>query len=184
MPTISKLRRVAAPALLGGLLATTTLVSASPAQAALPTAVMPVRIVPGVVLEAKPWTLPVRGYRLTGRFGQSSGLWARTHTGLDFAAPEGAEIRSIAPGVVVSAGYDGSYGNKTAVRLEDGTVLWYAHQSSIGVSVGQRVDQGQVLGHVGSTGNVTGPHLHLEVRPGDGDPIDPQSWLVEHGVTP
>ena len=76
------------------------------------------------------WVLPVEGYHLTASFGQSSGLWATTHTGLDFAAPEGTPIRAIANGVVTSTGYDGSYGNKTVVTLEDGTELWFCHQSA------------------------------------------------------
>jgi murein DD-endopeptidase MepM/ murein hydrolase activator NlpD len=146
----------------------------------------PQRVVPGVKLKAKPppWELPVQGYHLTGRFGQSSGLWSSTHTGLDFAAPQGTEIRSIGPGVVESTEYDGAYGNKTVVKLDDGTVLWYCHQNEFGVEPGQRVRPGDLIGYVGSTGNVTGPHLHLEVHPGGGDPIDPEAWLPEHGLHP
>ncbi len=143
------------------------------------------RIVVGQRLEAKPppWRLPVDGYRLTARFG-ASGLWASTHTGLDFAAPEGTPLRAVAPGVIAETGYDGAYGNKTVLRLDDGTVLWYAHQSAVEVEPGQRVSPGQVIGAVGSTGNVTGPHLHLEVRPGDGEPVDPDGWLHEHHLQP
>src|SRR4051812_18323590 len=144
------------------------------------------RLLPRVRLKAlpAPWVLPVSGYHLTGRFGQSSGLWSSTHTGLDFAAPQGTEIRSIGPGVVVSAAFDGAFGNKTVVRLDDGTVLWYCHQSEFGVEPGQRVKPGDHLGSVGSTGNTTGPHLHLEVHPHGGDPIDPGAWLPEHRLHP
>ncbi len=151
-----------------------------------PKPLAPVRVVPGVHLKAKPpvYRLPVTGYHLTGRFGAASSLWSSTHTGLDFAAAEGAPIRTVTGGVVVSTGYDGAYGNKTVVRLSDGTVLWYAHQSSVAVSVGQHVAPGEVIGYVGSTGNVTGSHLHLEVRPGDGDPVDPAAWMADHGVRP
>ena len=117
-----------------------------------------------------PWQLPVTGYRLTGRFGDVSGPWAHAHTGLDFAAPEGTPLHAIAPGTVVALGYDGSYGNRTVVRLDDGTELWFCHQSAFLVSVGERVRPGQLLGRVGSTGNTTGPHLHLEVHPGGGRP--------------
>jgi murein DD-endopeptidase MepM/ murein hydrolase activator NlpD len=91
---------------------------------------------------------------------------------------------SIARGVVTSVGYDGSYGNKTVITLEDGTEIWYCHQSSFGVSEGEEVDAGEVIGTIGSTGNVTGSHLHLEVRPGGGDPVDPYSAFLVHGVTP
>lgn len=130
------------------------------------------------------WVLPAAGYHLTARFGQSSGLWSRYHTGLDFAAPTGTPIYAIANGVIVSAGYDGAYGNKTVQRLSDGTEIWYCHQSAIGVSAGDTVVQGSQIGNVGSTGNVTGPHVHIEVRPGGGDPVDPYASFLYHGVTP
>jgi murein DD-endopeptidase MepM/ murein hydrolase activator NlpD len=85
---------------------------------------------------------------------------------------------------VTETGYDGSYGNKTVVTLEDGTELWYCHQTSFLVDVGDVVRGGEAIGTVGSTGNSTGPHLHLEVRPGGGDPVDPFTALLEHGITP
>ena len=135
-------------------------------------------------LAANRWELPMTGYRLTGRFGNLSSLWSSSHTGLDFAAPTGTPIRSVAPGVVRKAGYAGAYGNQTVVRLADGTDLWYCHQESVSVSVGDRVATGEQIGTVGSTGNVTGPHLHLEVRPEGGDPVDPFVALQQHGVQP
>ncbi len=130
------------------------------------------------------WRLPTVGYHLTARFGMSGGLWSSNHTGLDFAAPSGTPIFAVANGVITEAGYDGSYGNKTVERLEDGTEIWYCHQTSISVNVGDTVTGGQGIGSVGSTGNVTGPHLHLEVRPGGGDPVDPFQAFVYHGVNP
>ncbi len=129
------------------------------------------------------WHLPVLGYHLTATFGQY-GLWSSYHTGLDFAAPSGTPIYAVANGVITSASYDGSYGNKTVQTLEDGTELWYCHQTSYTVSSGETVRAGELIGYVGSTGHVTGPHLHLEVRPGGGDPVDPYQALVVHGVTP
>src|SRR5690349_6462522 len=124
-------------------------------------------VVTGKVLRPVPLVtvLPLRGYRLTGRFGQSSYHWHTVHTGLDFAAPSGTSIAAPGRGVIVSAGYDGRYGNKTVLRLADGTELWFCHQTEILIPVGDRVRAGQVIGTVGSTGNVTGPHLHLEVHP-------------------
>lgn len=135
------------------------------------------------VLADNRWVLPLAGYRLTATFGEY-GLWASYHTGLDMAAPAGTPLVAMARAVVTSAGYDGAYGNKTVFTLEDGTELWYAHQTSIAVSVGDVVAPGDVVGTVGSTGNVTGPHLHLEVRPGGGDPVDPRAALIANGVTP
>ncbi|GAB2630169.1 hypothetical protein GCM10027270_17770 [Nocardioides ginkgobilobae] len=135
------------------------------------------------VLADNQWVLPLVGYRLTATFGEY-GLWSSYHTGLDFAADTGTSLLAVARGVVTSTGYDGAYGNKTVLTLEDGTEIWYAHQTSILVSVGDVVAPGDVIGTVGSTGNVTGPHLHLEVRPGGGDPVDPRAALIANGVTP
>ncbi len=111
-------------------------------------------------------------------------LWSHCHTGLDFAAPEGTPIHAIANGTVTEMGSAGAYGNRTIVTLEDGTELWYCHQSAFGVQQGQKVTAGQVIGAVGSTGNVTGPHVHIEVRPGAGDPVDPYQAMVAHGFKP
>ncbi len=130
------------------------------------------------------WQLPLTSYRLTATFGQSSGLWANTHTGLDFAAPSGTPVMSVTNGTVTSVEYAGSYGNQVIVTTEDGEELWYCHLSAFAVSVGDVVRAGEVIAYVGSTGNSTGPHLHLEVRPGAGDPVDPYAALVAHGVSP
>lgn len=132
------------------------------------------------------WQLPIpRGvYRITAEFGECSALWANCHTGLDFAAPSGTPIRSVAAGVVTQAGWAGPYGNRTVVTLRDGTEIWYCHQLDIGVRAGDNVFAGQVIGRVGATGNVTGPHLHLEVRPGAGDAVDPYEALAFRGATP
>jgi murein DD-endopeptidase MepM/ murein hydrolase activator NlpD len=129
------------------------------------------------------WVLPLASYGITATFGQY-GLWASYHTGLDFNANSGDPILSVANGTVTSTGYDGAYGNKTVVTLDDGTEIWYCHQTSIYVSVGDRVNGGETIGTVGATGNVTGSHLHLEVRPGGGGPVDPFQAFVEHGIVP
>jgi murein DD-endopeptidase MepM/ murein hydrolase activator NlpD len=109
-------------------------------------------------LKRNQWVTPVSGYRLTATFGQRSGLWSSGyHTGLDFAGPSGSTIVSVARGTVKSVGYGGAYGNRTVITLEDGTDVWYCHQSRIGVTPGEQVDPGQIIGFTGSTGNVTGP---------------------------
>lgn len=162
--------------------------TAGPDQAAPDVAVdrtaAPMRVERRTVLSPPAWVAPVAGYRLTGQYGDVSGLWSSAHTGVDLAAPSGTPIRSVTDGMVVEAGYAGAYGNHTVVRMQDGTEIWYSHQTSIDVAPGQRVAAGQVIGTVGSTGNVTGPHLHLEVRPGGGDPVDPRAALIANGVTP
>jgi len=129
------------------------------------------------------WVLPITPAILTARFGEY-GLWSSYHTGLDFNGDEGDPIHAIANGVVTFVGYDGAYGNKTVVTLDDGTELWFCHQSAQYVSEGDTVRAGEVIGAVGSTGHVTGSHLHVEVRPGGGDPVDPYAAFVVHGVTP
>ncbi|MCX4973294.1 MULTISPECIES: M23 family metallopeptidase [unclassified Streptomyces] len=135
---------------------------------------------------AKSYTLPTSSYTITSTFGQAGSLWSSGyHTGLDFAAPTGTLIKAIHSGTITSAGWDGSYGYKTVLTLDDGTELWFAHQSSISVSVGQKVATGDVIGRVGATGNVTGAHLHLEVHPGGADTgIDPMAWLQSKGINP
>lgn len=130
------------------------------------------------------WVLPTAGYHLTARFGMAGGLWVSNHTGLDFAAPTGTPIVAVANGTITETGWAGAYGNRTIETLSDGTELYYAHQSAIIVHTGDTVSAGQQIGNIGSTGNTTGPHLHLEVRPGGGDPVDPYTALIYHGLQP
>ncbi|MFD8307147.1 M23 family metallopeptidase [Streptomyces sp. NPDC059690] len=135
---------------------------------------------------AKQFKLPVGSYTITGTFGQAGSMWSSGyHTGLDFAAPTGTLIKAIHSGTITEAGWAGSYGYRTILTLDDGTELWFCHQSSISVSVGQKVATGDVIGRVGATGNVTGPHLHLEVHPdGQATGIDPMTWLRGNGLNP
>ncbi|HEY3559355.1 MAG TPA: M23 family metallopeptidase [Kribbella sp.] len=125
------------------------------------------------------------GYHITATFGQGGGRWAHNHTGLDFAAPIGTRVSSVMKGVVIFADWAGPYGRQVQVRHEDGTVTWYNHMSKFSVSVGETVYAGDQVGAVGMTGNTTGPHMHFEVRPDGGDPIDPAPWLRDHcGLDP
>jgi len=135
---------------------------------------------------ANQWGLPIPAgqYHLTGRFDDVSGLWATVHTGLDFACPTGTPIHAVASGTITQVGWAGAYGNRTVETLPDGTELWYAHQVRFGATVGEKVTEGEVMGYVGSTGNTTGPHVHIEVRPGGGDPVDPDTALKAHGIDP
>jgi murein DD-endopeptidase MepM/ murein hydrolase activator NlpD len=131
---------------------------------------------------AKSFVKPVSSYTLTAGFGESSSLWANTHTGQDFAAPTGTPVKAIHSGTITEAGWAGSYGYRIILTLDDGTELWYCHLSSMIVTSG-KVNTGDTIGRVGATGNVTGPHLHLEVRPGGGDPIGPMGWLRSKGLS-
>lgn len=107
--------------------------------------------------------------------------WGRMHTGIDLAGPYGSPVRSVAAGTVVFAGYDGGYGLLVQVQLDDGVLTYYAHNSRLRVSTGDRVAAGTQVAEEGSSGHSTGPHVHFEVRI-DGTPIDPVPWLASHGV--
>ncbi len=128
------------------------------------------------------WVKPVVSYTLTAGFGDASSLWAHRHTGQDFAAPTGTPIHVVGAGTVVFAQWDGAYGRKIIVRHGDGTETWYCHMSAFEAKLGDTVQANDVIGLVGATGNTTGPHLHFEVRPEGGDPIEPMAWLRDHGV--
>lgn len=130
---------------------------------------------------ARSYITPVASYTLTASFGQAGDRWAADHTGQDFAAPTGTPVRAVHGGTITQAGWAGSYGYRIVLTLDDGTELWFCHLSSM-LKTSGKVSTGDVIARVGATGNVTGPHLHLEVRPGAGNPIDPMPWLREHGL--
>ncbi|WP_206507834.1 M23 family metallopeptidase [Streptomyces chrestomyceticus] len=129
---------------------------------------------------ARSYVTPLSTYTLTAGFGQAGDRWAANHTGLDFAAPAGTPVKAIHGGTLTQAGWAGAYGYRAVLTLDDGTELWFCHLSSL-VRTSGRVAAGDIIGRVGATGNVTGPHLHLEVRPG-GTPVDPKPWLSDHGI--
>jgi murein DD-endopeptidase MepM/ murein hydrolase activator NlpD len=102
--------------------------------------------------------------------------WGRMHEGLDIAASYGAPISAASSGTVIYAGWMGGYGNLVVIDHGGGLATAYGHQSSIAVSSGSQVSQGQTIGYVGSTGHSTGPHLHFEVRV-NGAAVDPMGYL-------
>ena len=112
------------------------------------------------------FTLPVAPPPQVSGYAPESG-----HSGIDFAAEEGAEVYAVAGGIVTTAAYDVEKGNYVVLDHGGGLETEYQHMKSLLVSAGQSVVQGQVLGYVGSTGNSTGPHLHFEARQ-DGAPAD------------
>ncbi len=133
---------------------------------------------------ARPSTVrPVSFYRISAGYGSGGSRWSSgRHTGLDLAAPYGTVVRAVAAARVVAAGWDGAYGNAVVLQHADGTRTRYAHLSSDSVRVGERVRVGETIGQVGSTGNATGNHLHLEVITPSGSFTDPRSWLARHGA--
>ena len=121
---------------------------------------------------------PISGI-ITSRYGVSSSIRRSTHTGLDIAASSGTPIKVIADGTVTFAKYSGSYGNLVKVSHGNGVETWYAHTSKMYVTVGQEVKAGDVIAAVGSTGNSTGAHLHLEIRI-NGNHVNPQNYIFSN----
>lgn len=116
------------------------------------------------------WPLPKL---LSDRFGPRGD---RFHAGLDIIASRGTPVHAARGGVVVYAGRNDGFGKLVEVRHEQGVSTLYAHLSRIGVSLGEHVERGEVVGRVGSTGNSSGPHLHFEVRI-RGAAVDPLTVL-------
>jgi murein DD-endopeptidase MepM/ murein hydrolase activator NlpD len=107
------------------------------------------------------------------------------HSGVDFTAPTGTNVRAVHSGTVQVGGAGAAYGNHVLVNHGDGIWTLYAHLNSVNVSSGSSVAAGQSVGTVGSTGNSSGAHLHFEVRT-NGDQfngfLDPVAWLTSHGI--
>ncbi|MYW62848.1 peptidoglycan DD-metalloendopeptidase family protein [Streptomyces sp. SID8379] len=120
------------------------------------------------------------------QYHSSGSMWSSgSHTGTDFIVSTGTSVKAVTNGTVVSAGNDGAYGNEVVIKNADGYYSQYAHLSSIGVSAGQTVTAGQQIALSGATGNVTGPHLHFEIRTtaSYGSDVDPVAYLQSKGVT-
>ncbi len=119
---------------------------------------------------------PVRG-TITSNFGGRN-LWGSYdfHLGLDIAVPYGTGIKAADGGTVIKAGWSGSYGNLVAIRHDNGIVTYYGHNSSLLVSVGDKVYQGQIIARAGSTGNSSGNHCHFEVRVNNTS-VNPRNYL-------
>lgn len=107
-------------------------------------------------------------------FGQRSG---RLHKGIDIIADYGTNILAAADGVVTRASWFESYGYCVDIKHADGTLTRYAHCSKMLVNVGNKVVMGQTIAKVGSTGRSTANHLHFEVRPNGGDPVNPTKYV-------
>ncbi|MGW0472875.1 M23 family metallopeptidase [Streptomyces coeruleorubidus] len=132
------------------------------------------------------YSAPVDGATVGTPYRMSGSMWSSGyHTGVDFVVPTGTSLKAVGAGTVVSAGWGGAYGNQVVLKLNDGSYAQYAHLSSLSVSAGQTVSAGQQVGLSGATGNVTGPHLHFEIRttPDYGSDVDPVAYLRSHGVS-
>ena len=118
---------------------------------------------------------PVQG-RITAKYGEKSSVRSSVHTGLDIAAPGGTPIKAAASGTVVFSGRKGIFGKMLVISHGNGVQTYYAHCSKLLANVGDKVSQGEVIANVGSTGNSTGNHLHLEVRV-NGQSYNPQKYV-------
>lgn len=127
------------------------------------------------MIAALPSLNPVGG-GIAASFGWRVAPWPEFHRGLDLAADYGTPVHAAADGVIVSAGWDGGFGNKVDLNHENGYHTWYAHLSRFAVSPGRHVRKGDVIAYVGATGEATGPHLHYQVMLG-GQAIDPAPYL-------
>lgn len=130
-------------------------------------------VINGVLLAV----VPVQG-NITSRFGAISSIRSGAHTGTDIACPQGTPIKAVAAGTVIFARRSGSYGNLIKVSHGNGVETWYAHCISLYGTEGQQVNAGDVIAAVGSTGNSTGNHLHLEIRL-NGTAVNPQIYLYK-----
>ena len=110
---------------------------------------------------------------ISSYYGMRNG---KMHTGVDFAAPAGTKIYAWKAGKVIQASWSGSYGNFIVIQHNDGTISRYAHCSGYACSKGDVVSKGQVIGYVGTTGNSTGNHLHLEIKI-NGNFVNPLNYL-------
>ena len=131
----------------------------------------------GIKLASMPIDSHVRTM-ISSRYGEVSNIRSSAHKGLDIACKTGTDIKAIADGTVVYSAYDGSYGNVIRIEHGNGVQTTYAHCSKLYAKVGQKVTAGEVIAAVGSTGNSTGPHLHLEIRV-NGVPMNPQKYIYK-----
>ncbi len=123
---------------------------------------------------------PTTGIISSGYGRRSISGGSSNHKGLDIANDVGTEVFAADGGLVIYADFwaGSGYGNIIKLQHDNGDVTYYAHLSQILVAEGDRVAQGQLIALMGATGNVTGPHLHFELRPGGGSPINPVSHLT------
>ena len=131
-------------------------------------------------LSSIPSGLPVNGYISDGfgiRHNPFSGEGRETHEGMDIAVDFGTPVSATADGLVIHAGPYSGYGNLVILYHSNGITTRYGHLSRITVEAGQRVNRGDQIGHAGSTGRSTGPHVHYEIREND-QPMDPARYIA------
>lgn len=146
----------------------------------------PVATKPAPATVAAPdFVLPVKA-PITNPYGAPGPYASGHHTGVDFGAAQGTQVKAAAAGTVVASDTSSAYGTNVQIKHADGRYTMYAHLSLKAVTPGMKVNAGDLIGRVGNTGtNSSGPHLHFEVRttPQHAGHVDPLAWLRSHGVT-
>ena len=179
-------QRTADPAAVGGEAgrasrgeARTALSVPEPSPVVAPPAPVPT---PAPTPERPKVALPVAEHGLSATYGDAGTHWTARHTGIDFPVQGGTAVLAATDGTVRTR-WNPAYGYTATVTAPDGTETWYCHLRTYKVRRGQ-VKAGDVIAYSGSSGNSTGPHLHFEVRPGGGAPVDPLPWLLGQGLDP
>ncbi len=122
--------------------------------------------------------VPLTEYEVGHLYGVVSSVHTGgVHSGVDLSAPQGTPIYAVEGGKVVAAEWQGAAGKAVTIKTTDEHLILYGHMSSMLVDKGDRVETGQKIGRVGSTGNSTGPHLHLGVTKPNGSLMDPLLWM-------
>lgn len=127
------------------------------------------------------WKKPVSDGTITDVFGSRNNPVTgknENHKGIDIGVATNSEARAVKSGVVIDKGYSSSYGNWVKYKTYDNYVIMYAHLTSVDVEKNQKIKQGQVLAHTGSTGNSTGPHLHYEIMK-DNQYLNPYDYYIK-----
>lgn len=122
--------------------------------------------------------MPLKKYTVGHLYGYADAVHTGgVHSGVDFSAPAGTPLYAIEGGKVVAAEWQGAAGKAVTIKTDSGHHILYGHMNSMAVAKGDTVKKGDVIGRVGSTGNSTGPHLHLGVTKPNGNQMDPLVWL-------
>jgi murein DD-endopeptidase MepM/ murein hydrolase activator NlpD len=122
---------------------------------------------------------PLARGSITSGFGTRSSPFSghpEIHTGIDIGANRGTEVFAVREGVIITTGFDSTYGNFILIEHQNGYQSFYGHLESILVEKNQKVSSGTIIGKVGTTGKSTGPHLHFELRK-KGIPVNPEKII-------
>ncbi|MEJ6019034.1 M23 family metallopeptidase [Corynebacterium sp. H113] len=136
------------------------------------------RVQRDLALRAPTTAKPAEG-TFTSGFGPR---WGSMHNGIDVANAVNTPILAVMSGTVIDSGPASGYGQWIRIKHDDGAISVYGHLETLGVSVGERVMAGQLIGGMGNRGFSTGSHLHFEIWPDGATPVDPMAWLNARGI--